>query len=158
MSQPEPTLYGNPERIKERIPGSAATQVTPEGMKRANEYGKVVVDLESGHEWTGTIDTNNNFISTEPYGYAIPALSEQISASYIRYDFNEMEAKSDQEFINAVNILHTLRATYTELGLLVTGGNTTVGTRSITYPSNPNGVYISGLSRKRHRGSEFETI
>src|SRR4249919_736590 len=150
--------YGNPERIKERIPGSAATQVTAEGFQRSNEYAKAVVDIESGHEWTGTVDGNGNFISTEPFGFAIPSLSEQISASYIRYDFNEMEAKSDQEYINAVQILNGIRGNYTELGLLVTGGNITVGTRPVTYPTNPNGVFISGLSRKRHRGSEFETI
>jgi hypothetical protein len=152
---PEPVLYGNPERIKERVPGAASTQVTDENVKRANEYGKLVVDLESGREWSGSI-ISGNFVSTDPFGYSIPALSEQISASYVRYNFNEMEAKSSQEYINAVEILNKIRGYYAEQGLITIGGKVTVGTRAKTYPSNPEGEIISGL-RKRN-AHEFIAI
>jgi hypothetical protein len=68
-----------------------------------------------------------------------------------------MEAKSDAEYKNAVEILNKLRGWYAEQGLISIGGMVTVGIPSKTFPSNPNGEIISGLGRRRNR-SEFESI
>jgi hypothetical protein len=147
--------YGYESNIKDKVAGKGSQQLTAYEVTKANRYASEIInsvlDRPAGFvisvNQSTTIPPGGEITSTEPYANSISAIAEKLGTQLLRYDFNEQVAKSESEWTQAMAELAEIKKSLSKLGT-VTSTKTVVAGTKVTYPSNPDASFISGVRRR----------
>jgi hypothetical protein len=148
--------YGYEQNIRDKVAGKAAGQLTDYEVTKANRYASDIInsvlDKPDGFdivvEQEGPTPEPGTITSTQPFANSISAIAEKLAAQSLRFDFNEQELKSKAEWKQSMDELLEIKKSLAKIGGIVVSSKTIASSTPVTYPSNPDASFISGVRKK----------